>query len=114
MASLDPSTYCGAPSAEKMIFGSECQYPPAVCPSDLVLADFRIREVVDPGLYLFEVLKDGAVEWRGCARLHPRFSGMFIDQLGNGDWTEVDLAAIGIRIVAAVREVYKPSLNTRR
>ncbi|KQP43515.1 hypothetical protein ASF44_29755 [Pseudorhodoferax sp. Leaf274] len=87
-----------------------CFYPPAIDASDLLEVNFDRRQIGPDGLYLVELVRDGQVAWRGARRFHHDLSGLYIDQTGEGDHKLIQSpAAVGLRVVGYVIEVYKPA-----
>jgi hypothetical protein len=85
------------------IHGYQCQYPPAIGVSDLLLVDFSQRRIDRDGLYLVET-SDG---WRGCRRFHIRFGATRIDRSGNGEWSDFYQAVSEFNVVGHVEKVFR-------
>ena len=94
-------------SGVALVLGGLCRYGAVVKPADAVLADFDQHHVTADGLYLLEVVRDGAVAWMGCRRIAKGAAGgVRVDQSGGGDWmTLASLEAAGLRLAGRVNRV---------
>lgn len=107
---LSAEGFC-KPWGRAVVPAHDCSYPPAVEVVDLLRVDFDRRAVGPDGLYLVEITSPRGVEWRGCRRFEHALSGRLrMDEDGCGAWREMPgLAAMNLRIVGYVEQVYKPS-----
>lgn len=100
-----------------LVPATDCWYPPSVDMRDLLLVDFDVTSVPSnsSSLYLVEEWSGEQAVWRGCRRISRLNDTVKIDVSGEGEWRSLEsLAGVGLRIVGAVLEVYKPSPATRQ
>lgn len=99
-----------AGSGLRYLPATACHYPPAVHSRDILLVDFDVKTIQGEGLYLVEEVEGGKVVWIGCRRFDIRPGRTLMDFRGDGDWRECSPGLWSIlRVVGAVRQVFKPS-----
>lgn len=98
------------PSGRAMVNGGQCLCGSEIKASDLVLADFDVKDVsTGGGLYLLQATDS---PWHGCRRMMRVPAGIAIDQDGHGDWITVsNMDGLRWQIIGAVETVYRPTRN---